>query len=300
MWSDGCADHRLRTSPLRAVGSTAGSGAVPLSALLVLVSASGAQAQSFSTLQLSRQLQQEDRLEVEVDYAAGRFTFGEATEPGLYSVRLEYDEERFEPVHVFEAGRLVVGVDHRNGFSLGRGSSGGELDLSLSGQVPLDLDFEFGAVRADLDLSGLRLDGFQFTTGASEATIRVSEPNPRSMRRMRLEVGAASVEATGLGYLNAEEVTVDLGVGEVTLQFDGLRREETRVEADMGLGSLTIRVPRDAGIRLVRESFLTSLDAPDLDRRGDVYYSSNWDTSERRVLLDVEAAFGSVTIERLR
>lgn len=269
--------------------------------LLLILWSTGAEAQSWSTLQLSRQLQDERELTVDVNYASGRFTFGPVESPSLYGIHLHYDDERFEPIHSFESDRLTVGVDGRDrGSRFGRGSSEGALDLRLSNAIPLDLDFEFGAVRADVELGGLRLENFRFATGASETRIRVSSQNPDPMGRVTLRVGAASLEATGLGRLNAEEIRVDAGVGDVDLEFDGLTREETRIDADMGIGRLTIRIPQAAGIRLVRDSFLTSLDAPDLTRRGDVYYSSNWDASGIRVFIDVNAAFGRVSVVRLR
>ena len=57
----------------------------------------------------------------------------------------------------------------------------GQLDLTLSGQVPMDLELEFGAVQANLDLGGLRLRSLDLSTGASEAELRVSAPNPEPM-----------------------------------------------------------------------------------------------------------------------
>ena len=59
-----------------------------------------------------------------------------------------------------------------------------------------------------------------------------------------------------------EEVTLEAGIGDVRLDFSGLQREETRIRAEIGLGNLEIRIPSEAEIRLTRESFLTSLEAP--------------------------------------
>ena len=182
----------------------------------------------------------------------------------------------------------------------GRGSSAGALDLELSDQVPMDLQLEFGAVRADLDLGGLRLRDLELTTGASEAELRVSDPNPEPMESVRVAVGAASLRATQLGNLNMEELILEAGVGDVLLDFHGLRRAETRVHAEMGLGKLEIRIPSEAGIRLVRESFLTTLDAPELVQRGDALVSSNWESSALKVTIEVEAAFGKVSVLRSR
>ncbi len=252
-----------------------------------------------SVMRASRQLGDETALDVNVRYGAGTFTLSAAEAPRLYQVHLRYDEDVFRPVHDFEDGRLVVGIDGNGGRSaFRRGFSESGLDLTLSDQIPMDLQLEFGAVRADLDLGGLRLRVLELSTGASEAELRVSSANPEPMRSVRLAVGAASLHARELGRLNAEELTLEAGVGDVRLDFAGLRREETRIQAEIGVGNLEIRIPSHAGIRLTRQSFLTSLEAPELQRRGDAYFSSNWDASSVRVTIVVQAAFGKVSVLR--
>jgi hypothetical protein len=66
----------------------------------------------------------------------------------------------------------------------------------------------------------------------------------------------------------------------------------------MGLGSLEVRVPREAGIRLERDAFLTSFNAPGLERQGDVYLTSNWEQASLRIFVGVDAAIGSISIIR--
>jgi len=258
-----------------------------------------AAAQEFATAQFSRQLQTEDEIEVRVRYGAGEFNLAPLASNHLYRVRLRYDEERFQPLHDFRAGRLTVGVEGTNRRTgLRRGDRGGEMDLELSTRTPMRLHLEFGAVQARIDLGGLRLHNLQLSTGASDTEIRVSAPNPVPMDWARFQVGAAAFSAQDLGRLNARELEVEAGVGDVKIDLGGLQREETRLQAKMGLGSLEIRIPRGVGIRMDRSTFLTSVNAPDLTRRGDSYYSSDWDTAERRVVVEVEAAFGSVSVLR--
>lgn len=256
-------------------------------------------AQTWSTMQASRRVEGESELNVEVKYGTGEFRVEPAPNGQLYSLNLRYDEELFTPVHDFEGNQLVVGVEKERGASIfHRGARDGELRLALTDRVPMDLDLEFGAVEAEMELGGMRLRSLNLATGASDANLRVSSPNPEPMRSVRLQVGAASLQTSGLGRLNAESVTVEAGVGDVRLDFTGLQRPTTQVKAKMGVGSLEIRVPRDAGIRLTRQSFLTALEAPGLEHRGEEYITSNWDSSEYRLFIDVEAAFGKVSVVR--
>ncbi|MEX2295456.1 MAG: LiaF domain-containing protein [Gemmatimonadota bacterium] len=258
-----------------------------------------ASAQEWTSAQFSRQISSEESAEVTIRYSAGRIALSAGSANQLYALRLRYDANSQEPVHEFENGRLELGVEGigRTGF-FRSGATDGEMELTLTNRIPLDLTLDLGAVRADLDLGGLRLTSLSIHTGASDGDLRVSSPNSEEMESVELKVGAASFRARDLGNLNAAEISLEGGVGDFRLDLNGLRRAETRVDVKMGLGSLEIRIPREAGVRLERESFLTSLNAPGLDRRDGVYLSSNWDQAAIRVDISVNAALGSISIVR--
>ena len=255
-----------------------------------------AEGQSWRTVTMSRQLEDYDDLHVSVRYGAGVFSMRGMDDDLLYRMTLKYDEDRFEPVAEFHGNRLNLGVETvRRGMDIDTRESG-ELDLELARGVPMDLDLEFGAVQADLDLGGLALVDLDLSTGASESTIDVSEPNPSRLESARFAVGAADFTARRLGNLNADRIEIDAGVGALHLGLDGRWSRDARIEIDMGLGSLELRVPEGLGLQLRKESFLTSLDSEGLVKRGDVYESVDFDTADRRVVIDLDAAFGSVSV----
>jgi hypothetical protein len=255
--------------------------------------------QSWRDVSMSRQASGEDELDVEVVYGAGRFKVRAAEGRHLYRMQLRYDEDMFEPDVEYDHGRLHLGVDH---IGMGRsrrsdrGGNGGEMDLELGRGIPMHLDLAFGAVRAELDLGGLSLLDLDLSTGASESTVDVSEPNPVPMRVANFEVGAADFEARDLGNLNARRIDVSAGVGEVTLWFTGEWRQDARASLKIGLGSLELHFPEGLGVRINKNSFLTSFDSQGLVKRGDSYYSLNWDDADRKVSIDLDAAFGSVRV----
>ncbi len=273
-------------------------GAALIAAAVLPAMASG---QSWRDATMSRQIAGESAVEVQVDYTAGRFTVGPADSGLLYDMRVRYDEEVFEPRAEYRNGRLELGVEGSGrSINLGKGRSGGEMHLALARGVPMDLSLDFGAVRADLDLGGISLTGLDVETGASESTVEISELNPVRMRRASFRVGAADFTARHLGNLNTESVEVDAGVGEVTLWLTGDWQSDARVSVDMGLGRLELRIPEGLGIRLTKDSFLTSLDSQGLIKRGDAWYSPDWDQAERQVSIDLDTAFGAVEVVWVR
>ena len=153
------------------------------------------------------------------------------------------------------------------------------------------------AVQAVVDLGGLRVRDAHIQTGASETDLKVSKPNMERCEEFKLEVGAADFSAEGLGNLNCASYDVNGGVGDVTLDFNGAWRVDTDVKVDMGLGQLTLVLPRGLGVKVEKGGFLASFDSEGLIKRGNAYYSENWEKAGNRVSFNIDAAFGAIRIQ---
>lgn len=284
----------------RAAGAIGLGGAVLAAAACDVPTRSAEAAeQSWRTLEVARQLGDSGAHQVRVDYQAGQLDVHAAEPPLLYDMSLRYDESRTEPVHRMEAGghALELGVRTRDD-DRGAGARAGEMRLGLTRRVPLDLALELGAVEADLDLGGLALDNLAIRSGASEARLRFEEPNRIPMRRLAINVGAASVRATGLANANAAQLAVGAGVGTVELDFDGQWTRDLAATVDITLGRVTVHVPADIGVRLDVDRVLASLDTEGLVQREDAYYSDNWDTAKHHLRLDVNTVIGKFELDR--
>jgi hypothetical protein len=265
-----------------------------------VIAPAAAQGQSWRTVTMSRQLEDNHEVRVFVEYGAGEFTVRSVDDGLMYRMNLEYDEDKFEPIADFSGDRLHLGVESlRRNISI-NGRHSGSLELELARGVPMDLELKFGAVQADIDLGGLALTDLELSTGASESLIDVSEPNPVPMEKASFEVGAAEFTVKNLGNLNAEEIEVRAGVGSIILDFDGRWERDAQVAVKIGLGSLELRVPEGLGVRLRKDSFLTALDSEGLVKRGDVYESPNFDDADYRIEIELDAAFGSVAVVWIR
>ena len=275
--------------------------ALYIAAVTVAVAPALLAGQSWRTVTMSHQIEDNSEIRVFVEYGAGHLKIGAADGGVLYRMNLRYDEDIFEPVSDFSGDRLHLGVESiGRGFNIGRNKQSGELDLEFARGIPMDMDLEFGAVRADIDFGGLALTDLDLSTGASQSTIDISEPNSVGMSTARFEIGAAEFEARHLGNLNAERIEVGAGVGQVTLWLNGRWQRDASVSIDMGLGALELRVPEGLGLRLRKEGFLVSLDSEGLVKRGDWYYSLDYEDADRKVTVDLDAAFGSVKVVWVR
>jgi hypothetical protein len=264
-------------------------------AALALVACDRAAAQEdWRTFNASRQADGEEALRVKLEYGAGTLTLAPGASGLLYSANLQYDAATFTPVHAYDSGRLRLGFEGTN--VRGRNLRGGQLDVQLTPDLPVELELQFGAAEANLDLGGVRVRRLDVQTGASRTRLNIAQPNQETCRSAEFQVGAAQFHATGLGNLRAERLRVQGGVGDVVLDFSGDWAHDLNATVDMGLGSLTLRMPRDVGIRIVRSGRLSSFDSEGLTKRGEAYYSGNWDSATNRLSLTVNAALGSVRV----
>ena len=155
-----------------------------------------AASQAWRTLESSRQVRDSAEHHVRVHYGAGRFDVAATNAPVLYSMTLRYDEATTTPVHTYDAAQrmLNLGVqgESRRFSGYTNDQTKGELRLSLSRTVPMDLELELGATKAAMDLGGLNLLGVRLGSGASEAVLDFSAPNRAHMRSLDIDVGATS------------------------------------------------------------------------------------------------------------
>jgi len=262
-----------------------------------------APAQSWRTVESARQLRDSGEHRVRVRYGAGRIDIASTTAPVLYAMTLRYDESTSTPLHSYDpaARILTVGVDGQSehfNHNLGD-KSRGEMRLSLSPRVPVDLSLDLGATKATLDLGGLNLTGLQLESGASETVVDFSSPNQGRMQSLDVDVGAASFEARNLANANAAKVRVHGGVGGVELDFGGQWQQDMTVDVDLALGKLTLHVPRDVGVRVEVEKFLASFDQQGLEKRADAYYSDNWEKAKYHLRLRAQTTFGGIELDRV-
>lgn len=274
-------------------------GLLVLAASLVATAPAGAQ--EWRTLTASREAPGDEQVDARVRFSAGTLDLRPGSGTQLYRMEMRYRDDDFRPIQEYRSGELEVGLEARGrNINLGGSRDGNELELALGTGTPLDLDIEFGAGRCTMDLGGLRLRGLSLATGASETDLDVSSSNREPLEEASFEVGAAEFRGTRLGNLNARRISVDAGVGDVTLDFSGGELPRTDVEISMGLGALELRFPRGVGVRIEKDSFLTSMDTPEMEKRDGAWYSDTWSDAERRIHVEVDAGLGSIDVVWLR
>ena len=155
-----------------------------LPVVLLLAGTAELHAVQLKTVTWTRQVTDEDHIEVDVGYGAGKLVIGRGEPDVLYRAVFDFDEEYVTPRHSYDNGRLDIGITSRERRSFNsRQSIDSSLEVWLSREVPMDLHLDVGAAEADLDLSGIPIRKFEFNTGASKSELRIDEVNPSGCRR---------------------------------------------------------------------------------------------------------------------
>lgn len=284
---------------------------------LLLLGPAVAAAQEPLRMTTARQVGTEETVEMEIRYGAGSLTVGAAESGLLYQASLRYDGREFSPVRSYRlsdgTARVRLGVETIDGESfdfdwdelsdidldrLESDAYEGRLEVGLSREVPTELAVDVGATESTFRLGGVPLRSFRLNTGASETEIDIDRPNPVPMETLEIQLGAASLEARGLGNAGAESIVVKGAVGDLTLDFTGSWSRDAEARVKVGLGSLTLRIPSDLGVKLEKSGLLSSFSGLGLEEAPDgSYRTPNWQRAEHHLALDVETAFGSVDVE---
>jgi hypothetical protein len=272
-----------------------------LLAALALSLGAPAAAQSMRPFSTYRQWHGETRLTARLDYAAGALRLAAGRPNELYRMDVLYDGDRFLPLSDFDAAQGGVALGLRAAGDGGlRVISRNQLrqtaSVTFSPKNDLALAVTLGAVDGDLELGGLRLTDLDLQAGASRATVRFSQPNATRCRSATLRAGAAELSVLGLGNSRCDLIAFEGGVGRVTLDFGGAWTSSARVQVKMALGEVALLLPRQVGVRLTLDKFLSTFEPQGLVRRGDSYLSPGYDQAARHLDIDVTTAVGGVTV----
>jgi predicted membrane protein len=126
----------------------------------------------------------------------------------------------------------------------------------------------------------------------------VSKPNNRLCDKVSIEIGMADFNSHGLGNLNSEDFSIDVGLGDANIDLTGSFFQDADVDINVGLGSLNLVLPKNANVKLsVDHSFLASVDVNDLLKKGEnAYESIDWDHNLPKIDIEISVGLGDVDV----
>ncbi len=179
-----------------------------------------------------------------------------------------------------------------------------EWHVALVEGIPLSIEAELGAGKSDFDFTGLIINDLTITTGASSSKLNFDEKNSGEIKTMHIESGVSKFVANNLNNANFDKMEFEGGVGSYYLDFGGELKKQVRVDINVGLGAMTLAVPKNIGVRIKYEdSWLSNLSLDDGDfvrKKKGVYESENFSRAEGKMDISIESGLGSVKVKRTK
>ena len=204
-----------------------------------------------------------------------------------------------------EIGIINVQTDHFNkGFDFtndimnnGLDEVRNELDLSVSRDIPVQFDIDFGMGEANIDLTDLSISRVNIECGLGKMNINIDSPNPVTCDFLIVDTGMGEFSAEGLSNLNTRKIDIEVGLGEANIDFTGDIKKDTEIDVEVGLGTLNLLLSNNVNVKAkVDQSFLSSIELDDLVKKDKYYLTKNWDYDRPTVYLDISVGLGSVKI----
>jgi hypothetical protein len=169
--------------------------------------------------------------------------------------------------------------------------------------IPLSIDAELGAGKSNFNFSGLIINDLSISTGASSSKLRFDEKNSGEIKTLRIESGVSKFAADNLNNANFQVLEFEGGVGAYILNFGGELKKEVKVDINVGLGAITLLIPKNVGVKIKYEdSWFSNLSLDDEEfvrRKKGIYESTNYLDAEGKMNISIESGLGSVKIKRI-
>ena len=234
---------------------------------------------------------------VKVKFGAGELDIEAGDPDSLFAGRFRYNVEQWKPSVTYEEGELTIeqGGTKRE-LGVPTGNTRNEWELEFSPQIPIEMRIDVGAGAGNLNLSGLELSELDLRMGAGDFEVRFDESNPVEMRELTMETGAAKLDIRGIGYASPEKATVNGGVGEITLDLTGAWSNSSEVDITTGVGSITLRLPDDIGVRVETDGGLTNVEAGEFRRTDGAYVNDVFGETEVELRIHVTTGVGNLRL----
>ena len=210
--------------------------------------------------------------DVNLSMLAGEFTLSGGADAMLEG-QVQYNVEEWQPFITSSENSLTVsqGNLEASALELPIGEVINDWDVKL-GNYPMNLTLHAGAFEADLDLSGLPIHRLEVQDGASDSNIYFNTLNPDVMEQLEYQTGASDINFLGLANANFEDMRLNGGAGNYTLDFSGSLQRDADVTIDVGLSDLRILVPAGVAARVVLDKALVDVNPEGAwTQNGDIF-----------------------------
>ena len=254
--------------------------------------------------------QGEYAVDANIDIPVGTVTLQQAEEGYLFQAEVVLAKDNLKPKFVYrveeEKGYLRLALDTgRKEWNFMphdlRFIKKSAWNLYLGNEAPIDLKLTLGVTESELNFTGVALQRLKLSCGAASAQMQWDAPNPISMEKLHIEVGASDFKAYGLGYSRAQVIKIESGVANLFLDFTGgYLPPGAEIELEVGVASVTVKLPEDQPVILeLSKHWFFHADVPvGYTKKGKgLWYSPQVVSPSEAIVVKISGGVGEVTFE---
>lgn len=182
--------------------------------------------------------------------------------------------------------------------------SAGQLNLNGGDSRLLDADFDYreseGSPSVEYNVSGdhgqlniiQEKDHWHWGTTHNDWRLHFGGSAPLDLT---LSMGAGQSDID-LRDLNVSRLEVHIGAGQMTLDLAGARRSNLTADIQGGVGSATVRLPKDVGVRVHASGGIGAISTDGLARDGDDYVNAVYGKTPASIELTVQGGVGEIVL----
>ena len=199
------------------------------------------------------------------------------------------------------------------------------VDVDSATSANIEIEFPAGELKVQSGTSNLMDASFrynvrdwqprvQYSENGTQGVLQVSQPGDNRVpvggnlvneweivlsenvpMELLIRTGAGNSQLD-LGGLNMNSLTVETGAGVTTVNLDGNWEHDVDVSITGGVGELTVNLPAEMGVRVIKETALVSVSADGLIVDGNGYINRAFGTAPHMLTLNLQAGLGSVVL----
>ncbi|MFA5032018.1 MAG: hypothetical protein WC614_03260 [bacterium] len=165
--------------------------------------------------------------------------------------------------------------------------------VMVTHKIPLELNLNVKS--ADVNLTGLKVSGFNFSTNGV-STLSIDSLNTMLCKDFYVNSQFGSFKGTNLSNANFENFYFSGGIGIYTLDFNGKFEGSKRIEITLGTGQLTLIMPDSVSIKLKSTGVhLKNIKKLAKDENG--WYCSTIKNNKKELIIHIDGSMGVAIIK---
>jgi uncharacterized protein DUF2154 len=168
-----------------------------------------------------------------------------------------------------------------------------EADLAYnSDRLKPTIEQHTSGSRSEIEIAQPESRGFAFGNTVSEWDVRLHDEAPLEVNA-KLGAGEAHLD---LGSLNLRGVSMDIGVGEVSVDLRGTPKTSYAVNVNGGVGEARITLPKNVGISAAAKGGIGEIHVDGLEKKGDRWINPGHENDAVQITVDAKGGVGEIRI----